>query len=50
MHDGAILPPAAFIPVAEDSGLVVPLGAQVLEMALRRGARLAAERTLAGRR
>ena len=32
-HDGSILPPAAFIPVAEDSGLVVPLGAQVLAMA-----------------
>jgi diguanylate cyclase (GGDEF)-like protein/PAS domain S-box-containing protein len=32
-HDGSILPPAAFIPVAEESGLVVPLGAQVLEMA-----------------
>ena len=28
--DGSILPPAAFIPVAEDSGLVVPLGTQVL--------------------
>ncbi len=34
-HDGSILPPAAFIPVAEDSGLIVPLGAHVLEMALR---------------
>jgi diguanylate cyclase (GGDEF)-like protein len=32
-HDGHLLRPAAFIPVAEDSGLVVPLGAQVLEMA-----------------
>ena len=32
-HDGSILPPAAFMPVAEESGLVVPLGAQVLEMA-----------------
>jgi diguanylate cyclase (GGDEF)-like protein len=32
-HDGSILPPAAFIPIAEESGLVVPLGAQVLEMA-----------------
>jgi diguanylate cyclase (GGDEF)-like protein len=31
--DGAILPPAAFVPVAEDSGLVVPLGAQVLTSA-----------------
>jgi EAL domain-containing protein (putative c-di-GMP-specific phosphodiesterase class I) len=34
-HDGSILPPAAFIAVAEDSGLIVPLGAQVLDMALR---------------
>jgi diguanylate cyclase (GGDEF)-like protein/PAS domain S-box-containing protein len=30
--DGAILSPAAFIPVAEDSGLVVPLDLQVLGM------------------
>jgi diguanylate cyclase (GGDEF)-like protein/PAS domain S-box-containing protein len=29
-HDGSILSPAAFVPVAEDSGLVVRLGAQVL--------------------
>ena len=33
-HDGSILPPAAFIAVAEDSGLIVPLGAEVLELAL----------------
>jgi diguanylate cyclase (GGDEF)-like protein len=32
-HDGSILPPGAFIPAAEESGLVVPLGAQVLGMA-----------------
>jgi diguanylate cyclase (GGDEF)-like protein/PAS domain S-box-containing protein len=32
-HDGSILPPLEFISVAEDSGLVVPLGTQVLEMA-----------------
>jgi diguanylate cyclase (GGDEF)-like protein len=32
-NDGSILPPAEFISVAEDSGLVVPLGTQVLEMA-----------------
>ena len=32
-HDGSILPPAAFIAVAEDSGLIVPLGAEVLGMA-----------------
>ena len=30
--DGSILPPLDFISVAEDSGLVVPLGTQVLEM------------------
>jgi EAL domain-containing protein (putative c-di-GMP-specific phosphodiesterase class I) len=34
-RDGTILPPADFIPVAEDSGLVVPLGAQVLALACR---------------
>jgi diguanylate cyclase (GGDEF)-like protein/PAS domain S-box-containing protein len=34
-RDGSITPPADFIPVAEDSGLVVPLGAQVLELACR---------------
>jgi diguanylate cyclase (GGDEF)-like protein len=32
-RDGSILPPSEFIPVAEDSGLVVPLGAEVLEIA-----------------
>jgi diguanylate cyclase (GGDEF)-like protein/PAS domain S-box-containing protein len=32
-HDGSILAPAAFIPAAEDSGLIVPLGAQILEIA-----------------
>jgi diguanylate cyclase (GGDEF)-like protein/PAS domain S-box-containing protein len=31
--DGSILPPVDFISVAEESGLVVPLGKQVLEMA-----------------
>ncbi|MCU1362125.1 MAG: putative signaling protein, partial [Ilumatobacteraceae bacterium] len=31
--DGTILPPASFIPAAEDSGLVVPFGAEVLCMA-----------------
>jgi diguanylate cyclase (GGDEF)-like protein len=31
--DGSILFPAAFIAMAEDTGLVVPLGAQVLRMA-----------------
>jgi diguanylate cyclase (GGDEF)-like protein len=33
VDDGTILAPAEFIPAAEDSGLVVPLGAQVLGMA-----------------
>jgi diguanylate cyclase (GGDEF)-like protein len=33
-RDGSILPPAVFIAVAEDSGLIVPLGAQVLDLAL----------------
>jgi diguanylate cyclase (GGDEF)-like protein/PAS domain S-box-containing protein len=32
-QDGSILPPVDFISVAEESGLVVPLGKQVLEMA-----------------
>jgi EAL domain-containing protein (putative c-di-GMP-specific phosphodiesterase class I) len=32
-RDGSILLPGDFIPGAEDSGLVVPLGAQVLGMA-----------------
>lgn len=33
-RDGVITPPAAFIPAAEDSGLVVPLGAQMLHNAV----------------
>ncbi len=32
-QDGSIVPPMDFISVAEESGLVVPLGQQVLEMA-----------------
>ncbi|MCU1503675.1 MAG: hypothetical protein JWM12_3029 [Ilumatobacteraceae bacterium] len=32
-HDGSIVPPSAFISVAEDTGLVVQLGAQVLQIA-----------------
>lgn len=31
--DGSVLPPASFIAVAEDSGLIGPLGAQVLALA-----------------
>lgn len=38
-RDGSLVSPAAFIPVAEHSGLVVPLGAQVLEMACREAPR-----------
>jgi diguanylate cyclase (GGDEF)-like protein/PAS domain S-box-containing protein len=33
--DGGVVRPAAFIEVAEESGLIVPLGAQVLEIACR---------------
>ena len=36
--DGQVIQPSAFIPVAEDSGLVVPLGAQVLGLACRQAA------------
>ncbi len=35
--DGSVLAPAAFIAVAEDSGLVLPLGTQVLEQACLQG-------------
>jgi EAL domain-containing protein (putative c-di-GMP-specific phosphodiesterase class I) len=32
-QDGSVLPPSAFIPVAEDTGLVMPLGERVIELA-----------------
>jgi len=38
-RDGSLLPPADFIPVAEDSGLVIPLGAKVLTLACREALR-----------
>jgi EAL domain-containing protein (putative c-di-GMP-specific phosphodiesterase class I) len=34
-RDGSMLPPAAFIPAAEISGLIVPFGTQILEKACR---------------
>jgi diguanylate cyclase (GGDEF)-like protein len=37
--DGSVLPPSDFIPVAEDTGLVVPLGTQVLALACREARR-----------
>ncbi len=37
--DGAVLPPADFIEVCEESGLVVPLGRRVFELALAEQAR-----------
>jgi EAL domain-containing protein (putative c-di-GMP-specific phosphodiesterase class I) len=39
--DGTLLPPAAFIPVAEESGLIVPLGLRVMDVALALRARWA---------
>ncbi len=39
--DGSLMQPASFISIAEDSGLVVPLGEQVLEMACREACRWA---------
>jgi EAL domain-containing protein (putative c-di-GMP-specific phosphodiesterase class I) len=39
--DGTLLPPAAFVPVAEESGLIVPLGLRVMDVALALRARWA---------
>jgi len=39
-RDGQVVPPGAFIPVAEDCGLVVPIGDFVLEEACRASAQL----------
>ena len=38
-YDGSVTPPSAFIPAAEESGLVVPLGTQVLRIALEEAGR-----------
>lgn len=37
--DGGLVPPSEFIPVAEDSGLIVPLGSEILGMACREACR-----------
>ncbi|MEM8931151.1 MAG: two-component regulator propeller domain-containing protein, partial [Acidobacteriota bacterium] len=41
--DGAVLPPSAFLSVAEETGLIVPLGRWVLERACRQAAAWASD-------
>ena len=45
-EDGRLLPPSEFIPVAEDGGLIVPLGAHVLDCAVGQYARWAEQSLL----